>query len=78
MSPRVTADNVTDEQIGDLARAAGQAGDEAQVELCERALGAGEGGSGCSDVEIRDARRVCAEVIDLARANAADRSEVAS
>lgn len=70
----VTVDNVTDEQIADLARAAGQAGDNVQVEICERALGAGEGGSRCNDVEIRDARRVCAEVIDLARANAEDQS----
>ena len=64
---KVTVDNVTDEQIADLARCAGQAGDDKQVELCERALGAGEGGSKCSDREIRDARRVCAEVIEDAR-----------
>ncbi len=62
----MTSQTITDEQIATLMTEAIEAGDTAQVELCELALGAGL----CipTDEEQREARRACAEAIEAAQA----------
>lgn len=63
-----TTIEITDAQISTLMDEAIAAGDTAQVELCEIALGAGHRIP--SDREQRDARRECARVIAAAQAMA--------
>jgi hypothetical protein len=57
-------ETLTDEQIEALQREAGQAGDEAQVAICERALDR----SRYSTAVRETARRECARVIAAAQA----------
>ena len=53
----LTAETITDDQIQQLSDEAAQAGDGAQVDICERALGGDD-----------EARASCAEAINDARA----------
>lgn len=52
-----------EERVSSLATEATEAGDTAQVELCEIALGCGDVGAGATDQQRADARTECARVL---------------
>ena len=71
-----TIDTVTDSQIRDLQRAAGQAGDLDQVSICRMACGDEET---ATQTQIQAARKACVAVIaDAEQAQAEHDREIAA